>query len=235
MMGKGNQSGSASPGCTAASPPTIRSWSSRSIATARASLNLPIREVTDALGGAARIELRQRLRPEQPRVSRLRAGRPGVPRQARTTCGSTTRAPSNGQMVPLDSVVRMRETTAPAVISHFNLFRSTELTGSPAPGVSSGQAIAYMEQLAHETLPARVRFRVGGAVARGNPRRIDRRVPLRPQHPARVSRARRAVRELGAAVHHPARRAARGVRRAQRAAAARVHERRVLPGRASSC
>jgi HAE1 family hydrophobic/amphiphilic exporter-1 len=61
---------------------------------------------------------------------------------------------STGRMVPLSTVVRMNETTAPAVISHFNLFRSTEITGSAVPGVSSGQAIATMEQLARETLPA---------------------------------------------------------------------------------
>jgi HAE1 family hydrophobic/amphiphilic exporter-1 len=56
-------------------------------------------------------------------------------------------------MVPLDTVVRLSETTAPAVISHFNLFRSTEITGAAVPGVSSGQAIAAMNQLAAETLP----------------------------------------------------------------------------------
>ena len=60
---------------------------------------------------------------------------------------------TSGQMVPLDTVVRMRETTAPAVISHFNLFRSAQVTGSAAPGVSSGQAIETMEALAAETLP----------------------------------------------------------------------------------
>ena len=47
---------------------------------------------------------------------------------------------SNGQMVSLDTVVRLSESTAPSVISHFNLFRSTEITGSAVPGVSSGQA-----------------------------------------------------------------------------------------------
>jgi HAE1 family hydrophobic/amphiphilic exporter-1 len=56
-------------------------------------------------------------------------------------------------MVPLDTVVQLRETTAPQVISHFNLFRSAEITGTGAPGVSSGEAIAHMEQLARETLP----------------------------------------------------------------------------------
>ncbi|MGH9382964.1 MAG: efflux RND transporter permease subunit, partial [Vicinamibacterales bacterium] len=60
---------------------------------------------------------------------------------------------SSGEMIPLDSVVRLRETTAPQVISHFNLFRSASLTGNPAPGQSSGQAIQTMEQLARTQLP----------------------------------------------------------------------------------
>ena len=60
---------------------------------------------------------------------------------------------SNGDMIPLDSVVRLRETTSPQVISHFNLFRSASLTGNPAPGQSSGQAIEAMEELARQHLP----------------------------------------------------------------------------------
>jgi HAE1 family hydrophobic/amphiphilic exporter-1 len=60
---------------------------------------------------------------------------------------------NSGRMVPLNTVVTISETTAPAVISHFNLFRSAEITGSAVPGVSSGQAIELMEQLAGDTLP----------------------------------------------------------------------------------
>jgi len=60
---------------------------------------------------------------------------------------------SNGDMIPLDTVVRLRETTAPQVISHFNLFRSAEVTGNPAPGLSSGQTLEAMESLARTTLP----------------------------------------------------------------------------------
>ena len=41
------------------------------------------------------------------------------------------------QMVPLESVVSVKETTAPHVIGHFNLFRSATLNGSARPGVSS--------------------------------------------------------------------------------------------------
>jgi len=60
---------------------------------------------------------------------------------------------TGGQMVPLASVVRVRETTAPQVINHFNLFRSAQVTGTAAPGVSSGQALAEMERLATTGLP----------------------------------------------------------------------------------
>ncbi len=61
---------------------------------------------------------------------------------------------STGQMVALDAVVSVSETTAPGVITHHNLFRSAEITGAASPGVSSGQAIEMMEQIADETLPA---------------------------------------------------------------------------------
>jgi HAE1 family hydrophobic/amphiphilic exporter-1 len=59
----------------------------------------------------------------------------------------------SGDMVPLEQVVELRETTAPQVISHFNLFRSATINGSAAPGVSSGDALGEMERLAETTLP----------------------------------------------------------------------------------
>ncbi|HET7695485.1 MAG TPA: multidrug efflux RND transporter permease subunit [Vicinamibacterales bacterium] len=58
-----------------------------------------------------------------------------------------------GQMVPLESLVTVKETTAPQVISHFNLFRAATLNGSPAPGVSSGIALKEMERVATSALP----------------------------------------------------------------------------------
>ena len=60
---------------------------------------------------------------------------------------------SDGDMIPLDTVVRLHETTSPQVINHFNLFRSAELTGNAAPGQSSGQALDAMEELARQNLP----------------------------------------------------------------------------------
>ncbi|MES2222925.1 MAG: multidrug efflux RND transporter permease subunit [Acidobacteriota bacterium] len=53
-----------------------------------------------------------------------------------------------GQMVPLDSLVTLVDTSGPQVISHYDLFRSAEIDGSSAPGISTGQGLAAMEKLA---------------------------------------------------------------------------------------
>ncbi len=68
----------------------------------------------------------------------------------------------DGQMVRLDSVVRVADTTAPQVITHYNLFRSTEINGRAAPGTSSGQAIALMESIARQTLPQGMSYEWSG-------------------------------------------------------------------------
>jgi hydrophobic/amphiphilic exporter-1 (mainly G- bacteria), HAE1 family len=71
------------------------------------------------------------------------------------------RAP-NGDMVRLDNLVRVNETTAPQIISHYNLFRSAEINGGAAPGYSSGQALQFMETLARRTLPQGMSFEWSG-------------------------------------------------------------------------
>ena len=58
-----------------------------------------------------------------------------------------------GAMIPLDNLVSITQTSAPQVINHYNLFRSSEIDGSAAPGFSSGQAINAMQQLSAKTLP----------------------------------------------------------------------------------
>lgn len=55
---------------------------------------------------------------------------------------------NNGQMVPLGNLITVTRTSSPQVISHYDLFRSAEIDGSSAPGVSSGQGLTAMEQLA---------------------------------------------------------------------------------------
>ncbi|HEY9655637.1 MAG TPA: efflux RND transporter permease subunit [Crinalium sp.] len=58
-----------------------------------------------------------------------------------------------GRMIPLSNLVTITQTIGPSIITHYNLYRSVEITGAPAPGVSSGQALQAMEAVAEETLP----------------------------------------------------------------------------------
>jgi HAE1 family hydrophobic/amphiphilic exporter-1 len=61
---------------------------------------------------------------------------------------------SKGEMTPLGSLVKIRRVSGPEYTNRFNLFRSIQINGSPAPGYSSGQAMAAMEQVAAEVLPS---------------------------------------------------------------------------------
>jgi len=54
---------------------------------------------------------------------------------------------NSGQMVPLDNLATINETSGPQVINHYNLFRSSEIDGSPAPGLSSSQGLDAMVNL----------------------------------------------------------------------------------------
>jgi hydrophobic/amphiphilic exporter-1 (mainly G- bacteria), HAE1 family len=58
----------------------------------------------------------------------------------------------SGQMTPLDNLAKVSESSGPPVITRYNLFRSVEIDGSPAPGLSSGQGITAMESLARKTM-----------------------------------------------------------------------------------
>jgi HAE1 family hydrophobic/amphiphilic exporter-1 len=57
-------------------------------------------------------------------------------------------------MVPLGSFVSIEKTAAPQFTVRFDLFRSAELTGEPAPGYSSGQAMAALDAVSREVLPS---------------------------------------------------------------------------------
>ncbi len=60
---------------------------------------------------------------------------------------------ANGSMLPLTAIATVNETTGPDSIERFNLFPSARLFGGPAPGYSSGQGLAVMEELAAKVLP----------------------------------------------------------------------------------
>jgi hydrophobe/amphiphile efflux-1 (HAE1) family protein len=58
-----------------------------------------------------------------------------------------------GKMVPLSALITVRYIAAPKLLERFNGFPAVKVTGNPAAGYSSGQALATMEAVARETLP----------------------------------------------------------------------------------
>jgi hydrophobe/amphiphile efflux-1 (HAE1) family protein len=63
-----------------------------------------------------------------------------------------------GEMVPLGSVLTMKQSYGPDQVTHYNGYPAADISGSAAPGVSAGAAVQIMEQLANETLPNGVGF-----------------------------------------------------------------------------
>jgi HAE1 family hydrophobic/amphiphilic exporter-1 len=60
----------------------------------------------------------------------------------------------DGEMVPLSTVARVVPISGPDFTTRFNLYRSAEVTGGPAPGYTSSQAMAALEEVAREVLPS---------------------------------------------------------------------------------
>ena len=61
---------------------------------------------------------------------------------------------ASGAMVPIGSVANLSNDSGPSRVVRYNLFPASELQGSAAPGVSSGQSLEIMEAMAEQTLPA---------------------------------------------------------------------------------
>ena len=60
---------------------------------------------------------------------------------------------NSGNMVPITTLVSARKTTGPDFTNRYNLFRASEVSGAPAPGFSSTQALTALEEVAKEVLP----------------------------------------------------------------------------------
>ena len=69
---------------------------------------------------------------------------------------------NDGDMVPLSALVTTRWVSGPDLLPHFNGFPAAKVNGGAAPGYSSGQAIAAMEEVAWESLPAGYAFEWSG-------------------------------------------------------------------------
>ena len=60
---------------------------------------------------------------------------------------------NSGNMVPLSAFASTRSVHGPEYTNRFNLFRAAQVTGSPAAGYSSGQALTALEEVAAQVLP----------------------------------------------------------------------------------
>ncbi len=58
----------------------------------------------------------------------------------------------SGGMVPLDTLGRLKPTVGPETVSHYDIFGAAKINGGPAPGYSSGDAIAAMQRAAKTAL-----------------------------------------------------------------------------------
>jgi HAE1 family hydrophobic/amphiphilic exporter-1 len=87
-----------------------------------------------------RAQADQRFRVEQDDINRLRV------------------RSSTGALVPLGTLVEMRDVSGPDLVQRYNMYTSVPVQGTEAPGVSSGTALDTMEQLAREVLPQGMSF-----------------------------------------------------------------------------
>ncbi len=60
---------------------------------------------------------------------------------------------TDNEMVPLSALATVRRTYGPEYTNRFNVFRAAQVTGAAAPGYSSGQALAALEEVAAQMLP----------------------------------------------------------------------------------
>jgi hydrophobe/amphiphile efflux-1 (HAE1) family protein len=63
-----------------------------------------------------------------------------------------------GQMIPLDTVLRVRDTSGPVLVQRYNMYSAAIITGDVAPGTSSGDAVPRMEAVIEADLPRAMAF-----------------------------------------------------------------------------
>ena len=61
---------------------------------------------------------------------------------------------THGKMVPMSALIKISEQLEPQNIPHYNLYRAIQINGAAAPGHSSGEAMAAMEEIAARVLPS---------------------------------------------------------------------------------
>jgi hydrophobe/amphiphile efflux-1 (HAE1) family protein len=79
-------------------------------------------------------------------------------RQDEEWVGQLKMRSASGAMVPINAVATLKPATAPYRVLRYNLYPAADIQGDTAPGYSSGEALAAMERIARDTLPAGMYF-----------------------------------------------------------------------------
>ncbi len=109
-----------------------------------------------------------------------------------------------GEMVPLGSMITIKESFGPDIVERFNGYPSADINGGPSPGHSSGQAQAAIAKILDENLPAGMSYEWTDLAYPADRRRRCGAVRVPAVRAVRVPGAGGAVRELHAAAgHHP--------------------------------
>jgi multidrug efflux pump len=72
---------------------------------------------------------------------------------------------NSGAMVPMSVLGKLNYSTGPAAIDHYNMFTAAKISGDPAPGYSTGDAIKVMREVLKETLPPTIGYEWTGMTA----------------------------------------------------------------------
>ncbi|ARP81837.1 multidrug efflux RND transporter permease subunit [Bordetella genomosp. 8] len=92
------------------------------------------------------------------RVYQVRAQADAPFRASAENIGQLKTRNAHGDMVPLSSLLKVKQAYGPEMVVRYNGFTAADINGGPAPGYSSGQAQAAVERIAAETLPRGIKF-----------------------------------------------------------------------------
>ncbi|GEP10678.1 efflux RND transporter permease subunit [Methylobacterium gnaphalii] len=87
------------------------------------------------------------------RIYQVRLQGDAIYRQSRRDIEQLKVRSSTGALVPMGTLARIREITGPQIVQRFNLYYSVPVQGVARPGISTGQALDAMEQVAKRVLP----------------------------------------------------------------------------------
>ena len=116
-------------------------------------LGVPLDRSIQHFAGTPRLVLRQQLQRVRPYLAGQRSGAAALPRPGARHSASSRCATTRGEMVPLGTLLSVRNTSGPVMILRYNMYTAAAITGNTTPGTSSGQAVPLMQQIAAEKLP----------------------------------------------------------------------------------